>query len=49
MYKYFFKRFFDVIFALLLLIPLMPIMLIVALVIKLDSKGANDLWQKGVS
>ena len=39
MYKYFFKRFFDVVFALLLLIPLMPIMLIVALVIKLDSKG----------
>ena len=39
MYKNFFKRFFDVVFALLLLIPLMPIMLIVALVIKLDSKG----------
>lgn len=39
MYKFFFKRFFDVIFAILLLIPLAPIMLIVAITIKLDSKG----------
>lgn len=39
MYKYFFKRFFDVIFALLLLIPLIPVMLIIAIVIKIDSKG----------
>ena len=39
MYKYFFKRFFDVIFALLLLIPLTPIMILTAIAIKLDSKG----------
>lgn len=39
MYKHFFKRFFDVIFALLLLLPLLPVMLLVAIAIKLDSKG----------
>ena len=39
MYKHFLKRFFDIVFALLLLIPLAPIMLIVAIAIKLDSKG----------
>lgn len=39
MYKLFFKRLFDIIFALMLLIPLAPIMLIVAIAIKLDSKG----------
>lgn len=39
MYKCFFKRFFDILCALLLLIVLSPIMIIVALLIKLDSKG----------
>ena len=39
MYRLFFKRFFDVLFAILLLIPLAPIMLCVAIAIKLDSKG----------
>ena len=39
MYKHFFKRFFDIVFAIILLIPLAPIMLIVAVAIKLDSKG----------
>lgn len=39
MYKYFFKRFLDCFFALILLIPLAPIMLIIALAIKIDSKG----------
>ena len=39
MYKQFLKRFFDIMFALLLLIPLAPIMLIVVIAIKLDSKG----------
>lgn len=39
MYKSFFKRMVDVIFALLLLLPLSPIFLIIAIAIKLDSKG----------
>lgn len=39
MYRLFFKRFFDCLFAVLLLIPLTPIMLLVAIAIKLDSKG----------
>ncbi|MBO5480989.1 MAG: sugar transferase [Clostridia bacterium] len=39
MYKHFFKRFFDIILALLLLIVTSPILLIVALAIKLTSKG----------
>lgn len=39
MYRYFFKRFLDIIFALILLIPLAPIMLIIGLAIKIDSKG----------
>lgn len=39
MYKHFFKRILDVLFALILLIPLAPIMIIVAVAIKLDSKG----------
>ena len=39
MYRLFFKRFFDCLFAVLLLILLAPIMLLVALAIKLDSKG----------
>lgn len=39
MYKCFLKRFFDIVFALQLLILLFPIMLIIAIVIKLDSNG----------
>ena len=39
MYKHFFKRFFDIILALLLLIVTSPILLIVAIAIKLTSKG----------
>ena len=39
MYKSFFKRFFDILCALLLLIVLSPIMIIVAVLIKFDSKG----------
>ena len=39
MYKHFIKRFLDCFFAILLLIPLLPIMLIISIAIKLDSKG----------
>lgn len=39
MYKHFFKRFFDIFLALLILIVLSPVLLILALAIKLDSKG----------
>lgn len=38
-YKHFFKRIFDVIASLLMLILLSPILLIVAITIKIDSKG----------
>ena len=39
MYKKFFKRFFDLFFALLIFILTLPILLIIAIAIKLDSKG----------
>lgn len=39
MYKKFFKRFLDIVFALILLIPLLPVMLVITIAIKLDSKG----------
>lgn len=39
MYKYFFKRFFDIILSLLLLIITSPILLIIAIAVKIDSKG----------
>ena len=39
MYKQYLKRFFDCFLAILLLIPLLPVMLIVSVAIKLDSKG----------
>ena len=39
MYKWFFKRFFDIIISLFALIILSPILLITCLLIKLDSKG----------
>lgn len=38
MYKYF-KRLFDIIFSLIILVILSPILLIIALLIKMDSKG----------
>ncbi len=38
-YKKFLKRFFDIIFAVLLLLVLWPIMLIIMLAVKVDSKG----------
>lgn len=39
MYKHFFKRFFDIIFSLVILILFLPILLILAIAIKIDSKG----------
>ena len=39
MYKYFFKRFFDIIFSFLGLIVAALPMLIIAIAIKIDSKG----------
>jgi lipopolysaccharide/colanic/teichoic acid biosynthesis glycosyltransferase len=46
MYRKFFKRFFDVLFALLLLILTWPIMLILAVIVKIDSKGPVLFKQK---
>lgn len=48
MYKHFFKRFFDVILSLLLLIIISPILLIVAIAIKIDSKGPVIFKQKRI-
>lgn len=39
MYKYFFKRFIDIILSLVLLIITSPILLIIAIAVKIDSKG----------
>ena len=39
MYKHFFKRFFDIVMAFLILVIASPIMLIIALAIKIESKG----------
>ena len=39
MYKHFIKRILDCFFAILLLIPLLPVMLVISIAIKLDSKG----------
>ena len=39
MYKHFFKRLFDIILALLILIILSPVLLILALAVKIDSRG----------
>lgn len=39
MYRHFFKRFFDILFSLLLLLLLSPVFLIAAIAIKIDSKG----------
>lgn len=46
MYRKYFKRVLDVLFALLLLIVLSPVMLIVAIAIKLNSKGPAIFKQK---
>lgn len=39
MYKHFFKRFFDIVLALLILIISAPILLLIAIAIKIESKG----------
>ncbi len=48
MYRHFFKRFFDIILAILALILTSPIMLITAIAIKLESKGPVIFVQKRV-
>lgn len=48
MYKHFFKRFFDIVFAILALILTSPIMLITAIAIKIESKGPVIFVQKRV-
>ena len=39
MYKHFFKRFFDIVFAVLLLVLLSPVLLIAAIAVKVESRG----------
>ncbi|MBQ3040447.1 MAG: sugar transferase [Clostridia bacterium] len=39
MYKHFFKRFFDIVFSLMILLLSSPVLLIIAILIKIDSKG----------
>ena len=48
MYKYFFKRFFDIVLSFLGIIILAIPMLIIAIAIKLDSKGPVLFKQKRV-
>lgn len=48
MYRHFFKRFFDIIFAILALILTSPILLITAIAIKVESKGPVIFVQKRV-
>ena len=48
MYKYFFKRTFDIVFSFLGIIILSPAFLIIALVIKLDSPGPVFFKQKRI-
>ena len=48
MYRHFFKRFFDIIFAILALILTSPILLITAIAIKAESKGPVIFVQKRV-
>lgn len=48
MYKKLFKGFFDILFALIILIVSSPVLLIVALAIKVDSKGPVIFTQKRV-
>ena len=48
MYKKFFKRFFDFVLSLLALICLSPLLLLLALAVKLDSKGPVFFRQERV-
>ena len=48
MYGRFFKRFFDIFFATLILLVAWPFMLIIALLIKIDSKGPVVFKQKRI-
>jgi len=48
MYKCFLKRFFDILFSFLILIICLPIFLILALAIKIDSKGPVIFKQKRI-
>ena len=48
MYKYFFKRILDILFSLIALILLSPILLIVAIAVKLNSKGPIFFKQKRI-
>ena len=48
MYKHFFKRFFDILFSFLILLILSPVLLIVAIAIKIDSKGPVIFKQKRI-
>lgn len=48
MYKHFFKRFFDILFALLALILTSPILLITAIAVKVESKGPAIFIQQRV-
>lgn len=46
MYKHFFKRFLDIILALMLLLVLWPVLLIISIAVKLDSEGPVIFKQK---
>ncbi|MBQ8146927.1 MAG: sugar transferase [Clostridia bacterium] len=48
MYRHFFKRFFDIVLSFLMLVIISPILLIVAIAIKLDSKGPVVFKQKRI-
>ena len=48
MYKHFLKRFFDILFSLLILLILSPVLLVVAIAIKIDSKGPVIFKQKRI-
>lgn len=48
MYRHFFKRFFDIIFAILALILTSPILLITAIAVKVESKGPAIFIQQRV-
>ena len=45
-YKLIFKRFLDIALAIILLIPLLPVMVLVAILVRLDSKGPVIFVQK---
>lgn len=48
MYRYYFKRFYDLFFSLILFLLLIPIFLILSIAIKLDSKGPVFYKQKRI-